>query len=74
MKKCFLNWNKDTVEDDVIFSHLFELSHGKIDIRNSEEVLSESKNLLRKRNSQGQSSTNHKNNKGKNFQHKNRKR
>ena len=74
MIKCFLNWNKDTVEDDVIFSHLFELSHGKIDIRNSEEVLSESKNLLRKRNSQGQSSTNHKNNKGKNFQHKNRKR
>ena len=74
MKKCFLNWNKDTVEDDVIFSHLFELSYGKIDIRNSEEVLSESKNLLRKRNSQGQSSSNHKNNKGKNFQHKNRKR
>ena len=73
MKKCFLNWNKDTVEDDVIFSHLYELSIGKIDIRNSEEVLSESKNLLRKRNTQGQG-TNHKNNKGKNYQHKNRKR
>jgi hypothetical protein len=73
MKKCFLNWNKDTVEDDVIFSHLYELSLGKIDIRNSEEVLSESKNLLRKRNTQGQGS-NHKNNKGKNYQHKNRKR
>jgi hypothetical protein len=73
MKKCFLNWNKDTVEDDVIFSHLYELSIGKIDIRNSKEVLSESKNLLRKRNTQGQGS-NHKNNKGKNYQHKNRKR
>ena len=73
MKKCFLNWNKDTVEDDVIFSHLYELSIGKIDIRNSEEVLSESKNLLRKRNTQGQG-PNHKNNKGKNYQHKNRKR
>jgi hypothetical protein len=35
MKKCFLNWNKDTVEDDVIFKHLFELSDGKIDIRDS---------------------------------------
>jgi hypothetical protein len=23
MKKCFLNWNKDTVEDKVIFDHLF---------------------------------------------------
>ena len=25
MKKCFLNWNKDTVEDCVIYEHLFEL-------------------------------------------------
>ena len=73
MKKCFLNWNKDTVEDDVIFSHLYELSIGKIDIRNSKEALSESKNLLRKRNTQGQGS-NYKNNKGKNYHHKNRKR
>ena len=74
MKKCFLNWNKDTVEDDVIFSHLYELSDGKIDIRNSIEVLSETKSLLRKRNSQGQSNSNHKNSKNKNYQHKNRKR
>ena len=74
MKKSFLNWNKDTVEDDVIFSHLYELSDGKIDIRNSIEVLSETKSLLRKRNSQGQSNSNHKNSKNKNYQHKNRKR
>ncbi|MFI1743113.1 DUF4290 domain-containing protein [Thalassobellus sediminis] len=47
MKKCFLNWNKDTVEDEVIFGHLFELSKGKIDLRNSEEALSESSSLLR---------------------------
>tara|TARA_R110002074_G_scaffold310650_3_gene481475 strand:- start:514 stop:1167 length:654 start_codon:yes stop_codon:yes gene_type:complete len=74
MKKCFLNWNKDTVEDDVIFKHLFELSDGKIDIRDSEDALSESKNLLRKRNSQGQGASNHKNTKSKNYQNKNRKR
>ncbi len=37
MKKCFLNWNKDTVEDTVIFNHLFELSEGKIDLRKNEE-------------------------------------
>ena len=74
MKKCFLNWNKDTVEDDVIFNHLYELSQGKIDIRDSEEVLSESKNLLRKRNTQGQGGSNHKNHKSKKYQHKNRKR
>ena len=47
MKKCFLNWNKDTVEDAVIFSHLFELSKGKIDLRNSTKSLTESTSLMR---------------------------
>ena len=47
MKKCFLNWNKDTVEDVVIFDHLFELSDGKIDLRGSEEDLSDSTSLMR---------------------------
>ncbi|TYA78390.1 DUF4290 domain-containing protein [Seonamhaeicola marinus] len=50
MKKCFLNWNKDTVEDVVIFDHLFELSGGKIDLRNSEEDLSDSNSLMRTKN------------------------
>lgn len=63
MKKCYLNWNKDTVDDAVIYKHLFELSNSKIDLRASEEPLSETKNLLKKRNSQGQNHTknNHKN-------------
>ncbi len=52
MKKCYLNWNKDTVDDAVIFKHLLDLSDRKIDLTNSEEKLSESKNLLRKRSSQ----------------------
>ena len=47
MKKCFLNWNKDTVEDAVIFNHLFELSGGKIDLKNSEESLTDATALLR---------------------------
>ncbi|MBC2846182.1 DUF4290 domain-containing protein [Winogradskyella flava] len=47
MKKCFLNWNKDTVEDDVIFDHLFELSNGKINLKNSEEDLTDSSSLMR---------------------------
>ncbi|RYH72121.1 DUF4290 domain-containing protein [Flavobacteriaceae bacterium 144Ye] len=47
MKKCFLNWNKDTVEDDVIFDHLFELSSGKINLKNSDEDLSDSTSLMR---------------------------
>ncbi|WMI70095.1 DUF4290 domain-containing protein [Mangrovimonas sp. YM274] len=47
MKKCFLNWNKDTVEDDVIFGHLYELSGGKINLRESDEDLSDSTSLMR---------------------------
>lgn len=52
MKKCYLNWNKDTVDDAVIFKHLLDISEGKIDLTGSEETLSETKNLLRKRTSQ----------------------
>lgn len=58
MKKCYLNWNKDTVDDAVIFEHLYELSDGKIDLRNTEETLAESKTLMRKRNTQGQKGSN----------------
>ncbi len=73
MKKCYLNWNKDTVDDAVIFKHLYDLSDGKLDLRDIEEELTDSKNLLRKRNSQGQnhSKSNHKK---QHNNHKNRKR
>ena len=47
MKKCFLNWNKDTVEDDVIFSHLLELSEGNLILDSSSKPLSESHNLIK---------------------------
>ena len=47
MKKCFLNWNKDTVEDAVIFEHLYELSDGKIDLRGGLKELSESDSLMK---------------------------
>ena len=46
MKKSFLSWNKDTVEDIVILN-LFELSNGKIDIRNTDEKLTDSSQLLK---------------------------
>ncbi|WP_088323023.1 DUF4290 domain-containing protein [Polaribacter tangerinus] len=76
MKKCYLNWNKDTVDDVVIFKHLYDLSDGKIDIRETDETLSDSKNLLRKRNSQGQNTSKNSNHKKShhNNQNKNRKR
>lgn len=47
MKKSYLNWNKDTVEDDVIFGHLFELSEGKINLKESDEDLSNASDLLK---------------------------
>lgn len=47
MKKCYLSWNKETVEDEVIFDHLLELSGGKINLFKSNEELSNSQNLMK---------------------------
>ncbi|MDT8346676.1 MAG: DUF4290 domain-containing protein, partial [Flavobacteriaceae bacterium] len=48
MKKCFLNWNKDTVEDSVIFNHLYEMSDGKINLAKKDHDLADSKDLISK--------------------------
>jgi hypothetical protein len=47
MKKSYLSWNKDTVKDDVIFEHLYELSGGKINMLQSAEELLTTTDLLR---------------------------
>ncbi len=47
MKKSFLSWNKDTVKDDVIFEHLYELSGGKINLTATDEELSNTTDLMR---------------------------
>ena len=49
MKKCFLNWNKDTVDDAVIFKHLRELSDGKIDLSIEKVQLSDINKLYKKK-------------------------
>ncbi|WP_088340999.1 DUF4290 domain-containing protein [Robiginitalea sediminis] len=49
MKKCYLNWNKDTVDDKVIFQHLLELSDGQIDLASEGENLTESGQFLKQR-------------------------
>lgn len=49
MKKCYLNWNKDTVEDSAIFAHLKELSDGQIDLATDGENLTESGQFLKSR-------------------------
>ncbi|MCF6351025.1 MAG: DUF4290 domain-containing protein [Flavobacteriaceae bacterium] len=65
MKKCFLNWNKDTVEDAVIFKHLIDLSKGKIDLLNEGEVvLSPSSVLLKKKTPTKNKNKKHKKNNG----------
>lgn len=38
MKKCYLNWNKDTVDDSAIFKHLLDLSDGQIDLASGDEI------------------------------------
>ncbi|MGB5319635.1 DUF4290 domain-containing protein [Eudoraea sp.] len=58
MKKCYLNWNKDTVEDKAIFKHLFELSNGKIDLATDGISLSESEQLMKGRTPKSNRSTN----------------
>ncbi|TRX39698.1 DUF4290 domain-containing protein [Flavobacterium restrictum] len=47
MKKSYLSWNKDTVKDDVIFEHLYELSDGKLNLIQSTEELLGTTDLLR---------------------------
>lgn len=46
MKKCFLTWNKEVVDDKKIFDDLRELSHGKIDITSDFFKLVESRDVL----------------------------
>lgn len=62
MKKSYLNWNKDTVEDDVIFGHLFELSEGKINLKESDEDLSNASDLLKSKKKYTNGSTSSKKN------------
>ena len=47
MKKSYLSWNKDTVTDEVIFEHLYELSDGKLNLMTSSESLLKTDDLMR---------------------------
>ena len=49
MKKCYLNWNKDTVDDSAIFKHLYELSDGQINLNTESETLTDSGQFLKNR-------------------------
>lgn len=67
MKKCFLTWNKEVVDDKKIFDDLRELSHGKLDISEDFLKLMESKSILQasKANKKNKNQNNNNNNKKK---------
>ena len=50
MKKSFLTWNKEVVDDDKIFKDLRKYSHGRIDLSPETFRLKESKEFLQKKN------------------------
>ena len=49
MKKCFLNWNKESVDDQVILDHLLDLSDGKLKVTESDLPLTDSVEFLKTR-------------------------
>ena len=53
MKKCFLNWNKDTVDDQVIFDHLKELSNGELKVKEELLPLTLTQDVLRMKSKNG---------------------
>ena len=46
MKKCFLTWNKEVVDDRKIFDDLREMSKGKVDLSEENFKLVESRDVL----------------------------
>ncbi|MDH6306931.1 hypothetical protein M2459_003569 [Parabacteroides sp. PF5-5] len=66
MKKSYLTWNKESVDDRKIFKDLDELSQGKIVLHEDEIKLTESREILAKNNN------NNNNNNKKNHSRKNR--
>ncbi|MGM0636101.1 MAG: DUF4290 domain-containing protein [Bacteroidota bacterium] len=62
MKKCFLNWNRDSVKDSVIFNHLKELSDNQLDLTVEEEELKQASDLVKKRKNTNAKKANNRNN------------
>ncbi len=71
LKKSFLTWNKESVDDRKIFKDLDELSQGKIVLNEEEYKLTESREILARNNTNNNSNNNNNNNK-KNHSRKNR--
>ncbi len=61
MKKSFLTWNKESVDDRKIFKDLDELSQGAIVLNEEEYKLTESKDILARNNTNNNTNNNKKN-------------
>jgi len=72
LKKSYLNWNRDSVNDELITDHLRELSHGKLKL-SDDMRLAHTNDLLAKTPGQGSSTVplNQNNNRRKKFNPKN---
>ena len=64
MKKSFLTWNKETVDDRKIFKDLDELSGGAIVLNEEEHKMAESREILGRTNNGGNRKNNYSRNKG----------
>lgn len=62
MKRSFLTWNKESVDDRKIFKDLDELSQGKIVLNEEEYKLTESRDILAKNNNNNSNSNSNKKN------------
>ncbi|MDR1160731.1 MAG: DUF4290 domain-containing protein [Tannerellaceae bacterium] len=58
MKRAFLTWNKESVDDRKIFKDLDELSQGRIVLNEEEYKLTESRDILAKNNTNNNNNTN----------------
>ncbi len=48
MKRSYLNWNRDSVNDEVILEHLSKLSNGELKVKDPEQLIS-TQEVLKKR-------------------------
>lgn len=71
MKKAYLTWNRESVDDELIFSDLKLLSKGQLQVDNDFK-LEQTNDILALNVSKKKSNNNHKNKKNKNFQKKRR--
>ena len=64
MKKSYIQWNKD-VDDQKIFEDMYDLTDGKVDVRNSNIKLPEMKDLGQRNNNNNNNNNGKKNGKKK---------